>query len=374
MRLAALLLAATVACSSATSRPGSAGPPAPGRRSPYEAPPAAAHDVQITIDQKPALEILAALSRNRFELSDVKIIEDLPAVRLTISDSGRPADVFERDFAAAFDESSHTAVFDFQAVRHARDRWSVLLQAVASRQSDLLRQASHRAAALLPGDRPISVSLGVAFTFGLAGLADHFAARAPDGRELLVVDLSRALGESEGETPDGQVTRVARLIAGEAYRQAWATYREGSPSWKAPDPILGDLDPLLRTVAEVGPTSIFAIDENFLPFSVWLKEPMRRAIEEFNRRAERFAESHENLEQRVALTAEVRRADFRQRVAGPAGAFLTDAIVETLGIDALRTALARGPRAFFQAYDRATQTDHALLPLPKGLRERVNRL
>jgi hypothetical protein len=57
-------------------------------------------------------------------------------------------------------------------------------------------------------------------------------------------------------------------------------------------------------------------------------------------------------------------------VAAPAGAFLADGIVQTLGLDAYRTALAGGPRMFFEAYDRAAaQKGRALIPLAKVIRD-----
>ena len=57
-------------------------------------------------------------------------------------------------------------------------------------------------------------------------------------------------------------------------------------------------------------------------------------------------------------------------MAAPAGAFLADGIVQTLGLDAYRTALAGGPRMFFEAYDRAAaQKGRALIPLAKVIRD-----
>jgi hypothetical protein len=188
----------------------------------------------------------------------------------------------------------------------------------------------------------------------------------------MVVDLSRTLGDSEAESLDSRISRIARVIAGEAFRQAWASYRSGSPAWQHADPQLGQLDVLLRLVAETGPVALYTIDENFFPLSTWLKEPMRRAVEDLNRRADRFAEIGDNLERRMELTTETRRGDFANRIAGQDGAFLVDGIIQGVGLDGLRQALRDGPRAFFEAYDRAATAQRDLPPLGKPIRDRVS--
>ena len=98
MKRIALLLLFACGCASAPAR--TAASPAPAGAAPYDAAPAAAHSIEVTIDDRAAREILASLSRPRLESSDPKVLQDLPAVRLAIADSNRAPDVFERDFAA----------------------------------------------------------------------------------------------------------------------------------------------------------------------------------------------------------------------------------------------------------------------------------
>lgn len=365
------------ASSSSPSSP-SASPPAAASKpaasashAPYDAPAAAPHVIEIAIQPKAAHEILSSLARPKYESTDTRILEDLPAVRFAIRDSQRPVDVFERDFAAAFDEKTRTSVFDFRSIRESRDRWQVLLDAITARQADIVKLASMRAAALLPGDHAVSVRLDVFLTFGLAGLGDHFVLKGENGREAMVVDLSRALGDSEGEPLESRISRVARVIAGEAFREAWAAYRSENPAWQHPDPQLGQMEVLLHAVAVAGPSAVYSVDENFFPLSVWLKEPMRRSVEDLNRRADRFAEAGDNLERRMELTTEARRGDFVGRVAGQDGAYLVDGIVQTSGLKALREALQAGPRAFFEAYGRAAAANKELVGLSKSIRERL---
>ena len=124
-------------------------------------------------------------------------------------------------------------------------------------------------------------------------------------------------------------------------------------------------------MGEHGPAAIFHVDENFFPLSVWLKEPMKKSVAELNRTAERLVESEKELEARVALGAEIRRDDFVQRIAAPAGAFLCDGIIQNLGLDALRAALAAGPKALFVAYDRAQRKSRDLIPLSDVIRKRL---
>ncbi|HEV8231637.1 MAG TPA: hypothetical protein VGQ75_04765 [Thermoanaerobaculia bacterium] len=348
-------------------------PPASGKsRAPYEAPPARRHSIEIRVDSRAAHDLLAFLSLPQFQPDGAKALEALPAVRLALQDSGRTPDVFERDLAAAFDEEKRSAVFDFHSIRVGRSRWEGLLAALPRREADLSRMAAERAAALLPADRSISARLEIFLSFGLAGLADHLVVILPDGTEAMIVDLARALGESAAETIDNQVERVARLVAGEAFRQTWRSYRSTSPNWTRRDSSLGQLEPLFRIVTEQGPVALFHVDENFFPLSVWLKEPMKRTIAELNRTAERLIESEKDLEQRVTLSAEIQRPDFVQRVGGPAGAFLCDGIIQNSGLDAFRGALASGPRALFAAYDQAQQKSRDLIPLSDAIRRRLS--
>ena len=127
MRRAAILpaLVFSVACASAPSGNAS---PAGAPRAPYDAPPAAPHGIQVQIDARAAREILESLSRPRVDPQDARLLEDLPAVRLTLQDSTRTNDVFERDFAAAFEEKAPPSVFDFRTIRQGRDRYAAAVR------------------------------------------------------------------------------------------------------------------------------------------------------------------------------------------------------------------------------------------------------
>lgn len=363
------LVAAALALSCAGSTP--APPPTGSSRAPYEAPPAGRHSIEIRVDSRAAVDIFAFLARPGFDAEGARAIGELPAVRLTVQDSKRTLETFERDLAAAFDDETKTVVFDLRSIRAARARWEGLLTALPPREADLARMASERAAALLPAEPAVSTRLQVYLTFGLAGLADHLVVTASDGNEAMIIDLARALGDSAGESVENQIERVARLMAGGAFRQAWRAYRAASPTWTRRDASLGLLEPLVQKIAEHGPTALFHVDENFFPLSVWLKEPMKRSIAEVNRTAERLVESEKELEQRVALAAEIQRPDFVQRIAAPAGAFLCDGIIQNLGLDAFRAALATGPRAFLVAYDQAQRKSRDLVPLSEVIRKRL---
>ena len=355
-----LLLAAACGCAGA---PAPAPPAGERSRAPYVAAPAGRHGIDVRIDAGAARDLLAFLSQPQYRVDDAKRLEELPAVRLALQDSGRTAEVFERDLATAFEDEAGSAVFDFHSIRSARPRWEALLSALPAREADLARMSAERAAALLPADRPVRTSLQVFLTFGLAGLADHLVVTIPDGAEVMIVDLARALGDSANESVENQIERVARLIAGEAFRQAWRAYRTGSPNWTSRDTSLGLLEPLLQVTTELGPVALFHVDENFFPLSVWLKERL------YDLRV--FASSYACSSCRTRSTAEIRRLDFGQRVAGPGGAFLSDGIIQNLGLDAFRTALASGPKAFFVAYDQAQQKSRDLIPLSEVIRNRL---
>jgi hypothetical protein len=188
----------------------------------------------------------------------------------------------------------------------------------------------------------------------------------------VVIDLARALSDVESSTPAEQIKHLSRMMASEANQRAWAEYRSKSPAWQKHDASLAQLEPLMRAVAEAGPVTLYTVDENFFPLSVWLKEPMKSSIDALNRAADRLMSSEGDLDARMTLAAEIRKPEFTAQVAGPAGAFLADGIIQVSGLDAYRAALAGGPRAFFEAYDRATQKKGSgLISLSKAFRERV---
>ena len=122
---ARLLMLALVAAGCAAAPPPPGSTPAPGglSRAPYDSPPVAADTIRLTLDIRAASEILAALSRARFDPETAKALEELPAVRAAIRDSNRSADVFGRDLAAAFDEQKRIAVFDFRQIRENQTRY-----------------------------------------------------------------------------------------------------------------------------------------------------------------------------------------------------------------------------------------------------------
>jgi hypothetical protein len=361
--------------SSPASAPAAAVPSRPAEAAPGKAPftaaPAAAHDIRVTVDTRAAKEILLSLARPKWDPTDVNLLEDLTPIKLAIQDASRDDETFRRDFGAAWNPENKTAVFDFATIRHELDRWQVMLEAVNAGRAELERESSRRAASLLPGDRVISARLTVYVSFGLAGLADHLVVTLPDGTPAMVVDLARVLGDVEPGVAASQVTRLVRLMSGEAFRVAWAAYREGNPAWLRLPAALGALEPLVRVTAESGPVAIFGIEESFFPLSTWLKEPMQRSVNDLNRMGERLIESEADLDTRLSLSSEVKRPDFVRRVAGPAGAYMADGIVQTSGIDGLRQTLSRGPVAFFQAYEAAGHRLKELPPFSKPVADRI---
>src|SRR4029453_2199362 len=116
-------------------------------------------------------------------------------------------------------------------------------------------------------------------------------------------------------------------------------------------------------VAEAGPVAVYSVDENFFPLSVWLKGPMKTSIDELNPFADKLVSTEGELHQRMALSGEIKKPEFMSGIAGPAGAFLADGIIQTFGVDEYRTTLSKGPKAIFDAYDRAADRQgKALIP------------
>jgi hypothetical protein len=72
------------------------------------------------------------------------------------------------------------------------------------------------------------------------------------------------------------------------------------------------------------------------------------------------------------MQSEIKKLDFARRTAGPAGAFLADGILQSSGIEGLRTALRNGPKAFFAAYIAAAQKDRNLIPLSPAIEKQIH--
>ena len=99
---------------------------------------------------------------------------------------------------------------------------------------------------------------------------------------------------------------------------------------------------------------------------------MRDSLDELNRVADRLVSAEGELDARMAVAAEIQKPEFTASVAGPAGAFLGDGIIQALGLDAYREALAGGPHAFFVTYGKAAdKKGSGLMPLGKAIRERL---
>jgi hypothetical protein len=369
-RLVPFALALGLAAAGVASPPES---PATRSHAPYDGPPAPNVAIDVTLDLEAAQGLLDLLSLPAFDAERARELESLPAIEAAIRESKRGAEVWEKDLASAWDEKARTTLFDFHRIRDDRARWSALLVRIAARQAELTRAASERARALMPSDRAVTVRQPIYFTFGLPGRADHVAVSSPDGSGWSVVaDVARELSDEPSAAPEEQVKHLSRMMAGEAFRRAWAVYRAGSPAWQKHDASLGTLEPLLRKVAEAGPVALYAVDENFFPLAVWLRQPMRDSIDELNRTADRIAAAGADLDARMEVAAEIQKPEFTANLAGPAGAFLAGGVFESLGVDNYRTALAGGPRTFFEAYDRAVQKKvGALVPLSKAIRQQL---
>ncbi|MGE5412764.1 MAG: hypothetical protein ACM3NW_01215 [Syntrophomonadaceae bacterium] len=373
-----LVLHAAVAATLGVGAVAAAVTPAPQAgavsRAPYDGPPAPNVTVTVTLDLRAAKGLLELLSAPHYDPGRAKELEALPAVETAIRESRRGADVFEKDLASAWDEKARTTLFDFHRIREESTRWKALVGTIEARQAELGRLASDRARALMPGDRPVSVRETILLTFGLPGRADHVAVPSPDGSNWSVVaDIARTLSDEPSSDAAEQLKHLSRMVAQEAFRRAWAEYRAGSPAWQKHDASLGQLEPLLSRVAEAGPVALYSVDENFFPLSVWLKQPMKDSIDEVNRYADRVTATGGDLDARMEIAAEIQKPDFMVNLAGPSGAFLSDGIVESLGVDGFRSALSGGPRAFFEAYDRASQKKGSgLVPLSKAIRHQLS--
>ncbi len=362
------LFASVLASAVVSAAPRDAGP-AFGN-APYEAEPVQPERIRVAIDFSAAEQVLEALSQDKPKPGDASTLRALSAVRDQITESGKdPAD-WDRDFASAFLEESRPSVFDLRSIRLEKDRWRVALAGLKADGDAVARLAARRAAALLPTDVPVKLSCSVELTFAMAGLEDHAVSRDGDDRIRILVDLGHTVSTSTGDTREERSDALARLIAGEAFRAAWDTYRAAAPGWQKATP-LGALEPLARAVAVGAPVALYAFDRNFFPLARWLHDPMLRGIDALNQEATLLSDPKTDLAQRAEVLASLRRPGLRGDPALGAAAFLADGIFQRLGRQELILALAAGPSGLFDAYARASGKGSNLPPLSDAFRKRA---
>ena len=308
--------------------PGSTPVPGGASRAPYDSPRFAGNG-HAHARPAAAREILALLSRPRFDPEAAKSLADLPAVKAAIRESNRSAEVFQTDLAAAFDDQARIAVFDFRGLRENAARWADLLAMIAAREAELTKLASDRVRALLPPDVPVSVIEPIYLTFGLPGRADHLVVPSGEGADwYVVIDMARALSDAQSSPPSEQIKHLSRLMASEGYQRAWAEYRAASPAWQKRDTAFGQLEPLMRQTAQAGPVALYSVDENFFRCRSGSRRGCGRGSTSstapptgsFRRRG---------ISIRASPSPPRSGPEFTARVAAPAGAFLADGIIQT---------------------------------------------
>jgi hypothetical protein len=327
------------------------------------------HRIEVSVDFSAAQQILEALSADKFPPGEASRLLSLPAVRRQIRSSGRDESQWVEDFATAYAETSRPEIFDLRSIRLDRTRWTPRLAGLSAEAPAMEKAVAARVASLLPGDAPVALKSRVEMSFGVAGLADHLVFHEDDRAVLTVVDLARALAAYPDAGPAQLSEALTRLAAGETYRVAWAAYRARAAGWSRPAG-LGPIEPLAEALAVQAPIDLYSFDRNFFPLSRWLKEPMMGAIDAFNREADLLLDPKTELDRRAELLADLRSGRGQRDPGLSAGAFVADGIYENLGRQALLDALASGPRAFLEAYDRAASRKRSELPplVPK-LRE-----
>jgi hypothetical protein len=344
------------------------GAPAFGN-APYEAEPAGPEKIRVHIDFAAVEQILDALSAAKPKPGDASALRALPAVRDQITESGKDASDWDRDFANAFSEDSRPSSFDLRSIRLDRDRWRVALAGLHDDGDKIARLAARRAAALLPGDAPVELDSDVELTFAMAGLEDHAVARTGENRIRILIDVGHTVSTSTGDSPAERSDALARLIAGETFRAAWDRYRAASPGWQK---AAGSaLEPLARAVTVAAPVALFAFDRNFYPLAQWLHDPMIRGIDALNHAAAGLLDPKTDLAVKAETLTALRRPGLRGDPAIGAGAFLADGVFQQLGHAELVRALAAGPTGLFEAYIRASGKGSNLPPLSEALRKHI---
>ena len=346
-------------------------PRAPPVPAPYDAPPAAAHSIEITIRTRAAREILASLARPRVR-RDGREAPRGPA-RRPIRHPGlgpRRGGLRERLCRGVRREGARGRV---RLPVHPRGQGPL---AGAPRRRRTARGGYRpprvdARGALLPGDRPVSARLDVYLSFGVAGLGDHIVLRGENGREAMVLDLARALGDSEGEPLDARTSRIARVIAGVAFRQAWAAYRDQKPR-PGSTPIRSSgraRRPAARRRGRGPRLPLHGRREllSALRLAEGTGEAGRRRLEPPGRPSRgggkpRAPHGADHGDPPRGLRAPRRRAGR---------APISSTRSSRTGLDALREALQEGPKAFFLAYERACDMDRSLPPLSRSIRDQL---
>lgn len=320
------------------------------------------HAVEMTVETRPAREILAVLGAGPDAPAALERLRSSRAVRLAFAKApGGPEGLYGRLASAAAGRPDPA----MKALSEGAARYRVILDAIDTAGPSGAGLEARRLASLLPAEPRVSGRFVVVPAFGLSSFTE--VATLVDGETTyLVADVVRLLRDQQGAVADTEMTlRVLRACTAEAWRILFERAVRPRPGWAPPAPGAGESSfgvLLDHTVAE-GPAILFLLPDEFYPLSAVLEEPIGRAFGRWNEAAATLLDPKVKPDRKEMLLAEAAgKDDFWARYDAIVGAQVADSVLRLAGREAWTKALAEGPRAVLSLYLKLSSDKAAGLP------------
>ncbi len=228
---------------------------------------------------------------------------------------------------------------------------------------------------LFPADARVSVRVPVyVVAFGPQNI-DAFVRRivwhgnvpefVGEGRGELTITVNLAKAVHYGDNVDSRFVGLMSVVAHEVFHAAFGAYKDESPVWRAyyASPRTA-LDELLDLTQNEGIAYYLSLIQRTGGRLVrdWA-DRSRRAVEEFNRRAEELLNPETSSRRVAEIIQSANTSGYWESYGSITGMIIAREIDRTLGSQALSGTIAREPADFFLKYEQAQRLGSESPPL-----------
>ncbi len=192
-----------------------------------------------------------------------------------------------------------------------------------------------------------------------------------EGELTIVVNLAKAV--HYGDAVDARFVALMSVVAHEVFHAAFGAYKDESPVWRAYYAApRGPLDELLDLTQNEGIAYYLSLLQRTRGRLVldWA-DRTRRAVEEFNRRAEELLNPSIPAQRAREILQQANTSGYWESYGSITGMVIAREIDRTLGSQALSETIARGPIDFFQKYEQAQRLGSESPPLSQRVLEYI---
>ncbi len=320
------------------------------------------HEVSMTVDTAPGLDLIAVLAGGPDAPPALRRLRACRSILRAIEAEGLSVDQF---FGRAVGVAAGTPDRIFSPVQAAPGGLRDLLAAFDEDGPAAARTLGRRTALLLPAGPFRKTRVTIVPFFGLSSYREVTAIRDADDL-WMIADLSLLWNDHEVQRRE-TVMKTIRGAAAEAWRSLFDG-GSGRPGWDSPrDPFAT----LLRQTVLDGTTMLFLVPDEFFPLDLVLSDPIARSFERWNGAVRVLTDPKRPEQEWKEILAQATRGDFWSRYPGVVGIAMVDGLLRLTGRDAFLSALGSGPLAVADLYARISK-DKRLLPLGKEARRELD--